>query len=180
MHITSFRNLVPVCVPCAPILLGYNAITVHQSHMSMGEAGWNYESHSWVEKFTLCTRTDVSLNNHHISPFLISSACYTHLQIYVTHTHHTHTLKPHTHTLTHTKTHTHTHKPHMLVSHDLHNLSIASTHRLQCMPMFHSFHYLLVSHNLVLTYSIPITSLNLIASSRCLCLIHSLHHMVPN
>ena len=127
----------------------------------MGEAG------SSAGLKSLCSaRTDV-LTNHHISPFFISSACYTHLQIYVT--------PPHTHT----HTHTHTHKPYMLVCHNLRYMVLSQSPTtflclITCLciisPMFHSLYYLLVSHNLcymVLAYSIHYKFMS-----------HSLHSMV--
>ena len=119
-------------------------------------------------------RTDV-LTNHHISPFFISSACYTHLQIYVT--------PPHTHT----HTHTHTHKPYMLVCHDLCYMVLSQSPTTclclitcLCIIAFSAYQCFIVSttcwcHIISATWSLliaSITSLCLIASIPWSCLIH--------
>ena len=118
---------------------------------------------------SLCSvRTDV-LTNHHISPFFISSACYTHFQIYVT------------------PPHTYTHKPYMLVCHNFHYMVLSQSPTTclclitcLCIIAFSTYQCFIVSttcwcHIISATWSLliaSITSLCLIASIPWSCLIH--------
>ena len=119
-------------------------------------------------------RTDV-LTNHHISPFFISSACYTLADI----------CNPSTHT--HTHTHTHIHKPYMLVCHNLHYMVLSQSPTTclclitsLCLIAFSTYQCFIVSttcwcHIISATWSLliaSITSLCLIASIPWSSLIH--------